>query len=141
MHKLAEPHIGFVNFCAQIKNDVVLLLDLAPRVHSHLGLLQVERNDKDLTIVFLRLRNHEHLLNIALWNEVVLLSTPGTFIEYELLEFAIFFDMALRDIFVLRVYVIEVYDVCMLARCDVRSILVETDGLTKVVQFKPRVEV
>ena len=49
--------------------------------------------------------------------------------------------MALRDIFVLRVYIVEVYDVCMHARCDVRSILIQTDGLAKMVQFKPGVEV
>ena len=117
------------------------LLDLTPRVHSHVGFLQVEGDDEDLTIVFLSLRNDKHLLNIALRNEVVLHSSPGAFFEYELLEVAVFFKVLLRNIIVFRVLVIEVYDVCMFTPSDICSILVETDRLTKMVQFKPGVEI
>ena len=124
MHELAEPNVSFVNFCTQIKDDVVLLLDLTPRVHGHLSLLQVERYDKDLTVVFLCLRNDKHLLNIALRNEVVLHSSPRSLFEYELLQVTAFIEMALLNIVVFGVFVVEVYDVCMLAQCDVCCILI-----------------
>ena len=71
VHESAEPHVCFVNLCAQVKEDLFAVAYIGPDVKCHVCLLDMVGNHEHLAVFFLSVEKDLHCLNVALSDESV----------------------------------------------------------------------
>ena len=107
VHESAQPHICFVNFCTQIKEDLLSVTHCGPDVRYHVRFLDVVGNHEHLAAFLLIVEKDIHRLDVALSDECLPVSSFTTLSEKLLLEISIGDNVIRGKTIIVRIEIVE----------------------------------